>query len=108
MSTTADHLLSTSAASLIDLSSNQSDTPSNLMPSIELYTIPDCAYCLAAKKILTHKNFCFVEYDTSRIYRRLKMMRAKAPGRTFPQVVINQKWIGGFDDLLTSNLIQSA
>ncbi len=108
MSTIAHYRSSGSVVSQSNISSNQLGLTSGLAPSIELYTSPGCAYCLAAKKILTHKNFHFVEFNTARDYRRLAMMRARAPGRTFPQVVINQQWIGGFDDLLASDLIQSA
>ena len=108
MPATANHFSSVSITSQLSVTSSPIGITPGMAPTIELYTQPGCEYCLAIKKILTHKDFRFVEYDTSRNFRRLEIMKARAPSKIFPQVVINQQWIGGFDDLLASDLIQSA
>ncbi len=108
MPATAHHFSSASIASQLNVTSNSVGVTPGVVPTIELYTQPGCEYCLAAKKILTHKDFRYAEYDTSRNFRRLEIMKARAPGRAFPQVVINQQWIGDLDDLLASDLIRSA
>ena len=74
------------------------------MPSIEIYTRPGCGYCTAAKNLLNSKFIDFVEYNTATDSKKLNTMLAQAPTKTFPQIVINREWIGGFDDLLARNL----
>ncbi len=85
-------------------SSRRAVSANGALPFIEIYTRPGCVYCLAAIKILNHNSLPFFEHDTTKSYRRLALMREKAPGRTFPQIVINGQWIGGFDDLLEFDL----
>ena len=74
------------------------------MKNIEVYTRPGCGYCVAAKALLEKKEIPYQEYNTLIDNKRLKIMRARAPQKTFPQVVINDAWIGGFEDLLRYDL----
>lgn len=74
------------------------------MPSIEIYTRPGCGYCTAEKNLLNSKAIGFVEYNTATDNEKLTTMLAQAPTKTFPQIVINHEWIGGFDDLLALNI----
>lgn len=106
MSTATKFVQSTSLSSVLSATSDQVSKKPSLKPFIEVYTRPGCSYCVAAKKILAHNDLPFVEYDTARSYRRLARMRTHAPTRTFPQVVINQQWIGGFEDLLAYDFTQ--
>lgn len=92
------------AASEFTKSSRRLLLTPGLKPLIELYTTSGCEECVVARKVLTHKSLSFVEHDTSRNYRRLQLMREKAPSQIFPQIVINHQWIGGFDDLLNVDL----
>lgn len=70
------------------------------MARVEIYSSPLCGYCHAAKRLLTQKGAAFVEYDTlSDPAARAEMMR-RAPGRrTVPQIFIDDRHIGGCDDL---------
>mgnify|MGYP003682986845 CR=1 FL=1 len=106
MSTATKFVQSASLSSVLSASSSHVSKTPSLKPLIEVYTRPGCSYCVAAKKILAHNDLSFVEYDTARNYRRLATMRTHAPARTFPQIVINQKWIGGFEDLLAFDFTQ--
>lgn len=68
------------------------------MADIVIYTKPTCPFCLKAKKLLQEKNLTFKEIDASGEKR--EEMRQRANGRnTFPQIFINEKHIGGCDDL---------
>ncbi|MFQ3302143.1 MAG: glutaredoxin 3 [Planktomarina sp.] len=70
------------------------------MSIVELYTSPYCGYCHAAKRLLTSKSTTFQEIDISRDPGRRSEMLARANGeRTVPQIFINDKHIGGCDEL---------
>lgn len=72
------------------------------MPTVELYTSPYCGYCHAAKRLFTSKSVMFQEIGLSRDPDRRSEMLARANGRhTVPQIFINDKHIGGCDELHT-------
>ncbi len=106
MSTATKYVQSTNMNSVLSASSSQVSKKGSLKPFIEVYTRPGCSFFVAAKKILAHNDLPFVEYDTARSYRRLAVMRTHAPAKTFPQIVIDQQWIGGFEDLLAYDFTQ--
>ena len=70
------------------------------MAKVEIYTWQSCPFCLRAKALLRQKNVNFVEHaidgdPTARI-----AMTNRAEGRTtVPQIFINNKGIGGCDEL---------
>jgi glutaredoxin 3 len=69
------------------------------MPEIEIYTTRYCPYCVAAKRLLSHKGVTFAEIDVSDRVARSKMV-VRASGRmTVPQIFIGATHIGGYDDL---------
>jgi len=71
---------------------------------IKLYTTISCPFCVAAKNLLTSKNLEFTEIDlTSDLELRLEVS-TKHNWRTVPIVIIDDKLIGGFDDLNKLNL----
>jgi len=70
------------------------------MSNIEIYTRPGCGYCTHAKRLLKSKGLAFTEYDVYQNPASLSEMRSRTKERTFPQVFINQRSIGGFDELL--------
>jgi glutaredoxin 3 len=69
-------------------------------PRILVYTTPFCGYCSAAKRLLTAKGAEFTEIDVMMDSARRQEMIAKSAGRrTVPQIFIDGRHIGGFDDL---------
>jgi glutaredoxin 3 len=70
------------------------------MARVEIYTRVFCGYCTRAKRLLEAKGVAFQEYDiTMGGEKRAEMLR-RAPGRlTVPQIFINDRHIGGCDDL---------
>ena len=70
------------------------------MAEVEIYTTPICGFCSSAKTLLKKKGVAFTEYnimfDSS---KRAEMMK-RADGRTsVPQIFIDDKHVGGCDDL---------
>lgn len=67
---------------------------------VEIYTSPFCGFCHAAKRLLANKNVSFVEFDVSRNPELRQKMMARANGRhTVPQIFIDDRHVGGCDDL---------
>lgn len=70
------------------------------MPDIEIYTTPICGYCHAAKRLLTGKGVSFTEIDLfAAPERRAEMINRAGGRRTVPQIFIDNRHIGGSDDL---------
>ena len=70
------------------------------MSIVEIYTSPYCGYCHAAKRLLNKKSVTFQEIDISRNPKMRSEMLVRANGgHTVPQVFINDKHIGGCDEL---------
>lgn len=70
------------------------------MADIEVYTTNYCPYCARTKDLLKSKGAAFREIDITTDTAVREALVAKSGGRrTVPQVFINGKHIGGFDDL---------
>lgn len=70
------------------------------MAKVELYTKSWCGYCSAAKRLLKGKGVPFDEVDVEDNPERLPEMIRRAGGRrTVPQIFIDDRHIGGSDDL---------
>ena len=70
------------------------------MAKVEIYTKAFCSYCARAKKLLGEKGVDFEEYDITLGGPKRAEMLQRAPGSaTVPQVFINDRHIGGSDDL---------
>lgn len=70
------------------------------MADILIYTKNFCPYCTAAKELLKSKNVTFTEKDIGKDQVALEEMLSKSQGRTtVPEIFINGKLIGGFDNL---------
>lgn len=65
-----------------------------------VYSTPFCGYCAAAKRLLTSKGAEFTEIDVMMDpARRAEMLEKSGGRRTVPQIFIDGRHIGGFDDL---------
>lgn len=74
------------------------------MAKVEIYTTNLCGYCFAAKRMLNSKNVDFEEISlSSNPERRGEMMERAKGRRTVPQIFIDGKHIGGFDDMAALN-----
>ena len=69
-------------------------------PKVEIYTKAFCGFCVRAKRLLDSKGVDYTEYDISMGGpKREEMMQRKPDARTVPQIFIDDKAIGGSDDL---------
>ena len=69
------------------------------MPKVVIYTTTSCPYCTRAKAFLRSKNVDFKEIDVSRDERLQEEIIRLSGRRTVPQIFINGKSVGGFDDI---------
>ena len=65
-----------------------------------MYTGPMCNFCNAAKRLLNRNNATFTEIDIASKEGLMEEMIQKANGkRTIPQIFIDDKHIGGYQEL---------
>ena len=65
-----------------------------------VYSQPFCGYCFAAKRLLEAKGAAFTEIDVMfEAGRRDEMIERSGGRRTVPQIFIDGRHIGGYDDL---------
>lgn len=69
------------------------------MPKVTLYTTNYCPYCRAAKSLLKGKNITFDEVNIEKDPIKRQWLIQTTGQRTVPQIFINNKSIGGFDEL---------
>lgn len=70
------------------------------MPKVEIYTKAYCPYCSRAKALLETKGIAFEEYDVGAGGpKREEMIQRSNGGRTVPQIFIDDRHIGGCDDM---------
>ena len=70
------------------------------MTTIEMYTRSGCGYCSGAKQLLNNKALSFTEFNVYSNPEHLLEMRHRTSNKTYPQIFIDGKSIGGFDELL--------
>ena len=70
------------------------------MSNVEIYTWRFCPFCIRAKSLLEKKNITFTEYKIDGDDKARELMTNRANGkRTVPQIFIDNKSIGGCDEL---------
>lgn len=66
-----------------------------------IYTTQYCPYCVAAKKLLKSKKVEFEEIDVTDDDRMREKLVQMTGGRvTVPQIFVDGRSIGGYDDLV--------
>ena len=72
----------------------------NKQYKILIYTSNNCTFCNSAKELLINKKLKFDEINISQNNNLKEEMIKKTNGlMTVPQIFINSKRIGGFDEL---------
>jgi glutaredoxin 3 len=68
--------------------------------TVEIYTWQSCPFCLRAKALLNQKGVLFTEYAIDGDEAARSEMAKRSQGRrSVPQIFINDRPIGGCDDL---------
>lgn len=66
---------------------------------VKVYTTNYCGYCRLAKELLKSKGIKFDEIDVTNDDVQRKKLVELTGMRTVPQIFINEKGIGGYDQL---------
>jgi len=69
------------------------------MATVTIYLTPWCPYCVRAKGLLERKGVAFTEVDVSDDDAKRKWLRDATGQRTVPQIFINNRPVGGCDEL---------
>lgn len=70
------------------------------MAKVEIYTWSTCPYCRRAKELLNSKGVDYEEYDiTGDEEARAKMVERTGGPKSVPQIFIDNKHVGGCDDI---------
>lgn len=70
------------------------------MAKVEVYYWTTCPYCIRARALLDEKGVDYIGYDvTGDEDARDKMAERTGGARSVPQIFIDDKYIGGCDDL---------
>jgi len=68
-------------------------------PSIVMYTQAFCGYCAAARSLLDKKKVTYEEIDVTLNAKLRREMADRSGKNTVPQIFIDERYIGGYDDL---------
>ena len=70
------------------------------MAKVEIYTWQACPFCIRAKALLKKKGVTYIEHTIDGDQAARSAMVDRAEGRnSVPQIFINDKGIGGCDEL---------
>jgi glutaredoxin 3 len=69
------------------------------LAKVELYVTTYCGYCVRAKRLLEQKGVQFELFDVTNDPTRRQWLRQATGRYTVPQVFINGRSVGGFDDI---------
>ncbi len=73
------------------------------MAKAEIYTTASCAWCLAAKMLLKSRGLGYDEIRVDTDPARLKEMVSRAQKRSVPQIFIDGRYIGGYEELVAAD-----
>ena len=73
------------------------------MPDIKLYTTEPCGFCRQAKALLDARGYEYDEIDMSRDAAARAELVEKTGRMSFPQVVVGERPVGGFQELLAAH-----
>lgn len=69
------------------------------MADVIVYTTAYCPYCVRAKHLLDGKGVTYKEVRVDEDDEQRAIMMERSGRRTVPQIFIDDKAIGGFDDM---------
>lgn len=73
------------------------------MAKIVVYTTDKCPYCLRAKALLTQRGLAFEEINLARDPAGREQLVQRTGMFTFPQVLVDDEPIGGFEHLVAAD-----
>ena len=73
------------------------------MAKVEIYTTGSCSWCLAAKMLLKSRGFAYDEIRVDTDPARLKEMLGRSQKRSVPQIFIDDRYVGGYEELVAAD-----
>jgi alkyl hydroperoxide reductase subunit F len=70
------------------------------MKTVVIYTLAGCPFCIRAKAFLAEKGIEFTDIEVTPRSRQWETMKKATGGGSLPQIVIDDKPIGGYGDLI--------
>ena len=74
--------------------------PGSRMPEIVVYTTDPCARCIRAKDLLSARGLSFREVNLAKDPLGRRRLAEFTGHMTFPQIVIGDEPVGGYQDLV--------
>jgi glutaredoxin 3 len=74
-------------------------TLSAAIAKVEIYSTESCPFCKRAKHLLDSKGVGYTEWRIDRLPDLREQMEARSGRSSVPQIFIDERHIGGFDDL---------
>lgn len=71
--------------------------------AITMYTTDPCPFCKQAKALLDARGYSYEEIDMARDPQARDALVAKTGRMTFPQIMVGDRSIGGFQELLAAH-----
>ena len=69
------------------------------MKTITVYTMNNCAYCDAAKALLTSLTLSYKEINITNDDQARRDLVLRTGHRTMPQIFIDDQFVGGYTEL---------
>lgn len=70
------------------------------MSNVVIYSRPNCGFCTLAKALFDRKGIAYDEVNVLADRSRIAEMIDRSGGRmTLPQVFVNERHVGGYDDV---------
>ncbi|MFA5959511.1 MAG: glutaredoxin 3 [Tatlockia sp.] len=69
------------------------------MPTVLMYSVAQCPYCVLARQLLDKKNISYIDIRVDEAPEKRQEMIEKSGRYTVPQLFIDGQSIGGCDDL---------
>lgn len=71
------------------------------MTEVVVYSKDNCPYCVMAKQLLKKSNIAFTEKLIGVDVTREQLLEVAPNARTAPQIIINKRVIGGYNELVS-------
>ena len=73
------------------------------MAIVTVYTTENCSKCVGAKALLSRRGIGYAEINLAKDPDGRAQLMARTGMLTFPQIVIGDETIGGFEDLIAAD-----
>lgn len=73
------------------------------MAEITVYTTEPCSYCSRVKQLLSARGYAYAEINLAKDPEGRAALAARTGMMTFPQVLVGDEVVGGFDQTVAAD-----